>query len=61
MTSDEFVAAVVKLQTDNQLKDSEVASALAGILVLLCERNGEEPISFLRWAMQFHQRAALSG
>ncbi len=36
MTGEEFVAQVVKLQTDHGLTDGELCSACAGILITLC-------------------------
>lgn len=56
MNADEFVAQVAKLTTENGLTDDQVASALAGIVVELCARNGADPMSFIRWAIR--ERAA---
>lgn len=50
MTSDDFVTEIYKLATDNAVKDDELASALAGIIVALCKVRGEDPIGFMRWA-----------
>lgn len=51
MTGEEFVDAIATLQADNELTDGQVASALIGIVVVLCERTGNDPVSLVHWAM----------
>lgn len=52
MTSHEFVAQILKLQTDNELSDAKTASALAGLVISLCDKNGGSPVAFIQWAMR---------
>lgn len=56
MTGTEFTAAVAQLQDANGLSDSQVASALAGILIVLCERNDEDPVRYVGWAVAETQK-----
>lgn len=51
MTSTEYVDAVANLQVQANLTDGEVMSALAGIVVALCEKNREDPHAYIQWAI----------
>jgi hypothetical protein len=51
MKGDEFVQAVSELQKQHGLRDDQVASALAGIIVNLCRRNQLDPMRLMRWAV----------
>jgi hypothetical protein len=51
MTGDEFVAQIEQLRTDNGLDDAQVASALAGMFVRLCQAHQEDPVAFIQWAV----------
>lgn len=35
-----------------QVKDDELASFCVGVFVSLCKNTGEDPVEFVRWAMQ---------
>ena len=52
MKGGEFVEQISRLQYDNGLTNAEVASALAGIVVVLCAHTGNDPVSLIRWAVQ---------
>jgi len=51
MKGDEFVQAVSELQKQHGLRDDQVASALAGVIVNLCRRTGHDALKLMRWAI----------
>jgi hypothetical protein len=51
MTGDEFVQRIEALQRVHNLTDGEIVSALLGIVITLCRRNGENPQEMMRWAV----------
>jgi len=48
---DEFVARIAQLQREMGASDGEVASALLGIVITICRRNGEDPQALMKWAL----------
>lgn len=52
MNSDEFVKEIAALQEKHRLTDDQVASGLIGIVIELCRRNDNDPLSFMQWALR---------
>lgn len=52
MDSLTFVLEVKRLQLGNGLTDAQVCSALVGIVISLCIQNNEDPIAYMKWAVE---------
>lgn len=52
MRGDEFVHAVSELQQQHGLRDDQVASALAGVLINICRRAKTDPVALMKWAVR---------
>ncbi len=51
----EFAEAIAKIAADHKLTRAQVASGCVAVLLTLCEAAGEDPIEYMRWAMQESQ------
>jgi hypothetical protein len=52
MNSALFVMEVKKLQLENGLNHAQVTSALIGIVISICRIEGEDPLEYMKWALQ---------